>query len=270
MSNALNTTNFINLDAAPDLCGDIDAAHNPLLVTSNTITMQCPAEGQQVVVDFCTTWRQPGSNEVCQTRNDAFPGSPSKCNCGELALPIFAAPVEFTVTKATVPEPTSVPESGGSVTYSVTVHNDSTVADLTLNSLTDDQYGDITRCTVPRASLRSRPRACSVPQTITPTGTYSCTFTGTVPPGNTGGSFTDVVTACAANVANPEVCKTDDATVLYSDVPQAPTLAKAATGKECRIDVTYTVVVTNNPGHDPTPSALTLTSLSDDVYGNIT
>jgi hypothetical protein len=271
VSQSFNTANFIQLDAAPDLCGDIDAAHNPLIVTSNLITMQCPAEGEQVVVDFCTTWRQPGSNEVCQTRNDAFPGSPSKCNCGELAIPIFAAPVEFTVTKATVPEPTTVPESGGSVTYSVTVHNDSAVAALTLNSLTDDKYGDITTVHAAGSGFFAVTATdCSVPQTIAPSGTYSCTFTGTVPPGDTGGRFTDVVEACGSNIANPEVCHTDDAFVTYSDVPQAPTLAKAVTGTQCQIDVTYTVVVTNGVGQDPTPGALTLNSLMDDKYGDIT
>jgi hypothetical protein len=266
VSNDPNTANFINLDPEPlDLCGDIDDAHNPLIVTSNQITVQCPAEGEQVMVPFCTTWRQPGSNEVCRTRFDAFPGSPSKCNCGDIAIPIFAAPVEFSVTKTTVPEMATVPESGGSATYSVTVHNDSTVADLTLNSLTDNQYGDITQL-----SATVTATTCAVPQTIAPTATYACTFTATVPPGNVGGSFTDVVEACGSNIANPEVCKTDDATVLYSDVPQAPTLAKAATGFACQIDVTYTVVVTNNPGQDPTPSALTLTSLIDAPYGDIT
>jgi hypothetical protein len=269
-----NTANFIDLDPQPaDVCGDIDAAHNPLIVTSNEITMQCPAEGEQVVVDFCTTWRQPGSNQVCDETGDAFPGSPSKCNCGDLAIPIFAAPVEFRVTKTAIT--TSVPETGGSATYSVTVTNDSTVADLTLNTLTDNQYGDITTLHGggPLPPFAVTFTTCSVPQTIVPSGTYSCTFTGTVPPGPSGGSFTDVVQACGSNVANPfppGLCKTDDATVLYSDVPQAPTLAKAAIAVQCQIDATYTVVVTNNPGGDPSPVALTLNTLIDDVYGNIT
>ena len=259
-----NTANFTNLDTGLDVCGEIDASHNPLLVTSNSITMMCPAEGEQVVVPFCTTWRQPGSNEVCQTTNDAFPGSPSKCNCGNLAIPIFSAPVEFTVEKTALT--ISVPESGGSATYTVAVHNDSTVADLTLTSLVDAPYGNITQ--VQGAVTQT---TCSVPQTITPTGTYNCTFTATVPPGNSGGSFRDVVTACGNNIANPGgLCHSDDATVLYTDVPQPPTLTKAVTGQECRIDVTYTVVVTNNAGQDPTPSPLVLTELMDSPYGDIT
>jgi hypothetical protein len=138
--------------------------------------------------------------------------------------------------------------------------------------LADDKYGNIT--TVHAAGggfLAVTQTDCSVPQTIAASGSYSCTFVGTVPPGNTGGTFTDIVTACGTNVANPNpICKSDDATVTYSDVPQAPSLAKAATGFQCQIDVTYTVVVTNNPGADPTPSPLLLSTLSDSPYGDIT
>ena len=68
--------------------------------------MECPAEGEQLALDFCTTWRQPGSNQVCDgtgdgpaADNDVFPGSPSKCNCGTLAIDIFSEPVALTVTK---------------------------------------------------------------------------------------------------------------------------------------------------------------------------
>ena len=95
--------NFINLDAAPDVCGDINGplntAHNPLLVNAQ-ITAQCPTEeGEQLQLPFATTWRQPGSNAVCggtgngTTTNDVYPGSPSKCNVGILTLDIFAEPV---------------------------------------------------------------------------------------------------------------------------------------------------------------------------------
>jgi hypothetical protein len=271
VSTTNNTSNFVQLDGTPDACGEIDSAHNPLKVTSNEITMTCPAAGEQVVVPFCTTWRQPGSNELCQVTNDAFPGSPSKCNCGDLPIPIFSAPVEFTPTKTAVT--TEVDESGGAATYTVAVHNDSTVAALNLTSLTDDKYGDIT--TVHAAGggfFAVTSTDCAVPQNIAPSGTYTCTFVGTVPPGNSGGRFTDVVTACGSNIANPNpVCKTDDAFVLYRDVPQAPTLVKAATAcVNSQVDVSYTVVVTNNPGNDTSPSNLVLNSLIDNVYGNIT
>jgi hypothetical protein len=61
--------NFINLDAAPDVCGDItgplNTAHNPLFVSAQ-VTTQCPfTPGQKLQLPFATTWRQPGSNNVC-------------------------------------------------------------------------------------------------------------------------------------------------------------------------------------------------------------
>jgi hypothetical protein len=69
------------------------------------------------------------------------------------------------------------------------------------------------------------------------------------------------------NITTPDpVCDDDDATVPYSDVPQPPTLTKTASNTQCRIDVTYDVVVTNGSAQD----TLTLKTLNDDVYGNIT
>ena len=61
--------------------------------------------GQPLRLPFATTWRQPGSNQLCSgigngtTTNDVFPGSPSKCNKGILTLDIFSEPVRITVIK---------------------------------------------------------------------------------------------------------------------------------------------------------------------------
>src|SRR4030095_3114086 len=66
-----NTQNgtFINLDPTPDVCGDItgplNTAHNPLFVQAQ-ISAPCPSTpGQKLQLPFATTWRQPGSNNVC-------------------------------------------------------------------------------------------------------------------------------------------------------------------------------------------------------------
>src|SRR4029453_16213019 len=143
--------NFINLDAAPDVCGDITGPlgtdNNPIFV-HQSVSTTCPsAAGQQLQLPFCTTWRQPGSNQVClgtgngTTTNDVFPGSPSKCNCGTLVLDITSVATNITVTKSTTT--TSVPETGGTANYSVTIANNASIP-VTLTSLTDDKYGDIT------------------------------------------------------------------------------------------------------------------------------
>jgi hypothetical protein len=270
--------NFINLDAAPDVCGDITGplgtAHNPLFVSAQ-ISTQCPsAPGQQLQLPFATTWRQPGSNQVCSgtgngtTTNDVFPGSPSKCNKGTLVIPITAVDTTINVTKTALTS--SVPETGGSATYSVEVQNTSTI-DVTLTSLTDNQYGNITQVqgavTATTCVPDGNTATCEVGGVIAPNATCSCTFTANVPPGDVPGSFVDVVQGCANNVTNPTpVCDTDDAEVPYTDVFSAPTLTKTASSTQCVIDVTYDVVVNNTNALEP----LTLNTLIDNVYGNIT
>jgi hypothetical protein len=203
------------------------------------------------------------------TTNDVFPGSPSKCNIGTLVIPIIALDTTIDVTKDALTP--SVPETGGSATYSVTVQNTSTI-DVTLRCLIDSPYGDITgvqgavtaTTCVPDGSAAT----CEVGGVIAPNATCSCTFTANVPPGDFGGPpFQDTVTGCADNVTNPnDVCDTDDATVPYTDVSAAPTLTKIASNAQCVIDVTYDVVVNNSNALE----TLTLNTLIDDVYGNIT
>lgn len=274
--------NFINLDDIPvntdDVCGDITGplgtANNPLFVRAQ-ISAECPATGgEQLVLPFCTTWRQPGSNEVClgtgngTTTNDVFPGSPSKCNCGELAIDIFSEPVSINVIKDALT--TSVPETGGSATYMVTVQNTGGTLPLTLTSLTDNQYGNITQVqgsvTATTCVPDGNTATCEIGGSIAAGGQCTCTFTANVPPGDVPGSFTDVVTGCGTNAINPTpVCDSDDATVPYTDVVSAPTLTKTAAA-QCQIDVTYTVVVNNTNALE----TLTLNTLMDNVYGDIT
>jgi hypothetical protein len=288
-----NTSNFINLDAAPDLCGDITGPlagnnppdNNPLFVTAQ-ISAPCPTTpGQNLSLPFATTWRQPGSNEVCSgvgngtTTNDVFPGSPSKCNAGTLVLPIISVETKFVVFKDY--QGTGVFEdTGGEAVYNVRVRNDSTIA-ITLTgaapSLTDNKYGNITQVhpagggffavTATTCVPDGNTATCEVGGSIAPGAECSCTFTGVVPPGDFPGSFPDIVTVCANNPSNPTpTCAFDDATVPYLDRLQPPSLNKAVSNKQCQIDVTYSVAVTNGSAQD----FLALTSLTDDKYGNIT
>jgi len=277
---------FTNLDASPDACGDITGplgtAFNPQFVKAQ-ISTQCTAgPSGKLELPFCTTWRQPGSNQVClgtgsgPATNDIFPGSPSKCNCGTLLVDIFIETATIEVTKTAL-APATVPETGGSQSYSVVVKNLAQVASVTLDSLTDDKYGSITTVhaagggflavTATTCVPDANPATCQVGGAIAAGQTCSCTFTGTVPPGDTGGTLTDVVTACGTDsFGHTGLCDTDDAVVTYTDVQEPPTLSKTATAAACQVDVTYAVVVTNTSAQD----TLTLNSLNDDVYGSIT
>jgi hypothetical protein len=271
IDNVNNTTNFVNLDAAPDVCGDINASHNPqILRLTLTVACQADAEGK-LKLPNCTSWRQPGSNEVCDAAADTFPGSPSKCNCEPgFTVDIFVETATIEVTKTA--SPTTVAETGGSVTYSVAVRNLAQQATVTLDSLTDNIYGDITTTghdgitattCVPDADLAT----CEVDGDIAAGATCTCSFTVTVPPGDAGETITDIVQACGTDTfGHSNLCDTDDATVTYTDVRENPVLTKTALATACQVDVTYQVVVTNSSAQD----ALTLNSLSDDKFGVIT
>ena len=113
----------------------------------------------------------------------------------------------------------------------VTVKNDAAALPLTLTSLVDAPFGDITQVqgavTATTCVPDQDPATCQVGGEIAPGGSCSCTFTATVPPGDFPGSFTDVVTGCGTNLLNPTpVCDDDDAEVPYTDVVQPPTLTK--------------------------------------------
>jgi uncharacterized repeat protein (TIGR01451 family) len=153
--------------------------------------------------------------------------------------------------------PTSVVEPSGSVTFDVSVANDSAES-VTLTSLIDDVHGDLNGL-----------GDCSVPQTLTAGSSYSCSFTATVS-GNAGDSETDTITATVADDEDNSVQESDDATVTVDD--REPTDLDIVVSKNASPTsvvepsglVTFDVTVTNTG-----PEDLTLTSLIDDVHGDL-
>jgi uncharacterized repeat protein (TIGR01451 family) len=238
-----------------DICGDIEntTAHNPQIVHMTVSTACVAGADGKLKLPNCTSWRQPGSNTECKDFHDAFPGSPSKCNCQPgftVNITVAAPTVEVTKTA----NPTSVQEPGGDVTFSVTVKNNGTqaVQTVTLTSLIDDVYGNL-----------NGKGDCSVPQTISPGATYSCSFVGAVL-GNAGDTQTDEVCASGHDANTPQnavgpTCDTADVTI--TNLPSSATLKKTVDSA----DVTYRVVVTNTSAVD----VLTLTQLCDDKFGDL-
>ncbi|WP_432470564.1 DUF7507 domain-containing protein [Amphritea sp. HPY] len=72
-----------------DTCGDIDDDHNPQFPRV-TLTVQCLDSDGNGLLDIpnCTSWRQPGANDLCTGPEGAYPGSPSKCRCASIEVPI--------------------------------------------------------------------------------------------------------------------------------------------------------------------------------------
>ena len=66
-----------------DTCGDIDDDHNPLFPEVTFVDIVCadPDGDGFLNLPYCTSWRQPGDNDLCISPLDAVPGAPSKCNC---------------------------------------------------------------------------------------------------------------------------------------------------------------------------------------------
>jgi len=156
-------------------------------------------------------------------------------------------------------DPTTRPEPGGTFTFTVVVTNTGPEP-LIINSLTDDIYGNV--ATIPGSTCGARigttlaPGASSVP----------CTFPGNFT-GNAGATQTDIVTVVGQSPAGTLVNDTDDATVGLTNV--VPVIAVNKTANPLTLPApggtfTFTVVVTN-----PSAEPLTITALSDDIYGNI-
>ena len=278
------STHFVNLDNPGntnpngDLCGDIDAAHNPQIITVRIDNVLCQAGANgDLSLPNCTSWREPGANQICTTPNDAFPGSPSKCNCEPgFTVPIFVEAGSISVNKQVIdPANATIAEPGGQFTYKVTVNNLATVTSVTLHRICDDQYGTIyddgsnvaingkTACDSGlTGSIDST--LCVLPQTLAGGGEYDCTFKASYTPG-TAAALTDTVTVYGKDQNNVDTYSSDSAKVTVSDVAPTASVVKSLDSLLCST-VRYQVKVNNLDDAE----ALTLSALNDDQFGSIT
>jgi hypothetical protein len=165
-------------------------------------------------------------------------------------LPIIA--VNKTATPASLPQP------GGQFTFNVVVTNLSNEP-VTITSLTDNVYGDLNG----RGTCATGATLAAAPG---PGNTYSCSFTGNFT-GVGGAQQTDIVTANAVDNDNNTATAQDDAVVTITNLTPAILVEKSASPAsrpEPGGTFQFNVVVSNTG-----PEALTITSLTDDIYGNI-
>jgi hypothetical protein len=257
-------SNFVNSDG--DSCGNIDATHNPqfLQLTVTTACVGDPVTGK-LKLPTCTTWQQPGADTVC-SGPPSLPGSPSKCNCNPgFTVNILVEHPTISVTKT--PTPTHITEGTPTdVTYAVQVTNDGSSASVSITSLTDNLYGNIT--TTGHNGITST--TCGpTPITIPPDGQsgnpYSCSFTVTGVEGEAGQSITDTVCASGTDANGGTVGPTcGTAIVTVDDVKPTATLIKTVQSANCA-QVQYQVQVVNTD----TVDVLTLNALCDDTFGDI-
>ena len=154
--------------------------------------------------------------------------------------------------------PSSAPEPGGSVTFTIDVINASPSGDITITSLQDNPYGDLT----------ALPGTCATGAVLTPDpdDVYSCSFTVDVT-GAGGDQLVDVVTASGVHSGGDTVTATDDATVTIVPVASDMLVTKSASPRLLAAPggpVVFTVTVTNTGAE-----SLEIIALDDSIYGDL-
>jgi uncharacterized repeat protein (TIGR01451 family) len=174
---------------------------------------------------------------------------------------VLGAPSDFSTCSMNVQksaDPVAVDEPGDDVTFSVTVQNTSLTAALTIDSLEDDVFGDLT------GLLGS---TCTVPFTVAAGSATTCSFTAPVT-GDPGYVHLNTVTATGAYTDGTPAQDSDDATVNVVDVASAIDVAKTANPIEVAEPggpVTFSVVVANSSLVD----LVTIDTLVDDIHGDL-
>ena len=157
----------------------------------------------------------------------------------------------------------SVTESGDSVTFTVAVTNASEES-VTLTDLTDNIFGDLLDASNASVGANTCP---AQPVTMAAGATLTCTFDGFVSGDASGLDHENTVTA---TVVDDDGSTDDDdgsAVVSFEDSPPSIDVEKSATVTAVEAPgerVTFIVEITND-GDEP----VTITSLTDDVYGDL-
>jgi hypothetical protein len=159
--------------------------------------------------------------------------------------------------------PTAIQEPSGTVTYTYAVTNTSESGDIQLNTLNDDRLGDVTLMQGTISSTN-----CAMPQTVAPQGgEYVCEVTATVS-GESGDEVVNIGTVTGTDIVGDPVVATDRAVVDVTGDTAAMAVTKTATPNQLPTpggEVEFTITVLNESATD----ALTLTELTDDVFGDL-
>jgi hypothetical protein len=290
--------NYHETDASPDNCGDTSSGDGGgtgveiVTLEIDNFLCEAPTGSTQLVLPNCTSWQIPGGTIQCVSNSPdiypfngpggtptAIPGSPSKCNCGVIPLAITVQNPSVAVTKActTTASPgtntsCNLTPEGGSVTYTVTIDNQSNFGDIVVDQICDDQYGNI--FTVSNYSGASCPAGlvgskgtygssnCSA-LTVTKGTPQFCTFTATQTENVT---VIDKVTIKGHGASAGTFGPTDSnsVTVVSHEAATTGTITKSFVGNTAGCaTVRYGVSVANTSAAG-TDETLSLTGLTDD------
>lgn len=178
-------------------------------------------------------------------------------NSGTATVAVTDSLPAISVTK--VPDPASMPEPGGDVSFTVVVTN-GTAEPVSLYELTDSDFGSLSGD--PRISASN----CALPALISGSATYTCIFTAAVG-GGPATPHANTVTARARDDEANQASNTGSASVAFTDVAPGVSITKtpqATSVPEPGGDVVFDLLVTNN-----SVEPVTLYELTDSVYGDV-
>jgi len=295
------SSQYAELDGNPavDNCGDTSSTDSSPAFGAGTEDVvieidnaTCPLTGTSLSLPECTSWQVPGKQLNCLSPAPSYPyeitavpGSPSKCSCGTLSIPV--QPIQPTATVAKSCNTTLTtgankttcdagPE-GSTVTYHVAITNTTPAGEggLVVDQICDDQYGNVFTApgyggaACPPGLVGTASNVNCPPADIANGTTGTCDFTAkqgelaTVTDKVTVKGHSDLVSTA---LFGPDTSNT--VTVTSSDAPSSATITKGfvANTNVC-VTVRYSVDVANTGGFDEN---LTLTGLKDSGFGDIT
>lgn len=321
---ALAAGDYREFDASPDTCGDTSSSVNGNVkdrilvanfVCSSANTAPCPNDStkQCLTMPNCTSWQTPGSSTLCvasapayaypfntSSQPEAIPGSPSKCNCSVITLPIQPVNPKPLALKACTTQNTNPPNSptftfdtnnppgtaspttcdagteGANIaTYYVALDNPNVsgaFGDLILDQVCDSAYGQVWPAS---GSCKAGSTGQSITSTTcsaldVPIGQVkTCSFTA--PTIGELATVQNIATLSGHSAVNNTVLfsiQTNQVTVNSTDAPTTATVKKGfdSTLAACAT-VRYNVEVDNTSGADEVE---TLSALNDSSFGSIT
>ena len=219
------------------------------IAVTDTATPSCDKTFSSLAVGVTETYTCTTTNLLASFTNVAvasgYYGTTQVTDDDSAAVVIdFLPKIEVSKTASV----SSVPETGGSVTYTVVVKNKA-VENFTLNSLIDDKFGNLNGV-----------GTCTVPQTIAASGQYSCTFTKVLA-SDTLTPHTNVVTASGQDPEGNQTSGNDNETITFTNVMPDISLTKTVNPTAARWTgdyVNYTFTISNLTGE-----TVTVTSFVD-------
>jgi hypothetical protein len=200
----------LNLDG--DSCGDLNAgSYTDITFTIPGVLCQDTDGDGFLNLPNCTSWHSNAGN-VCNGPLTAAPETKSKCNCDDtfqvgVTVESPSGAVLKTATKAVV-------------TYEVKVKNNSATRTVQINSLVDDQYGDIT---LVQGAVQTTNCADLIGDTLAPGATSdACQFTVKYDDPGTGGDVVDKVTAEIEDTVNHNKVNVEGTTAINVELNFTP------------------------------------------------